>query len=433
MVYVVCCLILSMVVNGACAAETAEPTMTVHVSAHRHAPMKMVVMTVGEPNAEMATVSEALKRALEFSKQWSIEMRTIAALPTKADLQELFAHKIPYVLFLDAMRKDSISWRLYETATAHMIKGKRQSKAKGVARAWGYAIADDLWLELAGHVGMFSTKIAYCKEVSHGAGHHAYKHIYIADFDGANEQPLITTPTINVAPRWNNDFNRPLLFYSENTNMNMRMMASTMDKKRVMASNFDGLNMQPTFSPDGSCVVYCATRGSGSCQLLAWHKGSLKCLTHNDGRNLFPTFSSDGKTIYFCSDFEHDYPLLYSLDVASQAVTKLTESGFCVSPTQCAHKDMIAYCKMVNGVMQLFVYSTKTKEHKQLTCDAAQKEECIFSPCGTYLLCSYAQGNTSRIALYNVVTKEYRMLTPATDKCSYPALSGVYAEYPVVG
>ena len=97
-----------------------------------------------------------------------------------------------------------------------------------------------------------------------------YTHIYIADYDGSNEECIVQTPTINVSPRWNNDGKRPLLFYSENTNSNMRMMAVDLHKKRVVASNFDGLNMLPAFAPDGKSVIYCATRGDANCHLYHW-------------------------------------------------------------------------------------------------------------------------------------------------------------------
>ena len=83
---------------------------------------------------------------------------------------------------------------------------------------------------------------------------------------------------------------RPFLFYSENTNANMRMMAVDMHKKKVIASNFDGLNMLPAFSPDGKAVVYCATRGSGNCQLYHWSHKTLKKLTHNTGNNFASGF-----------------------------------------------------------------------------------------------------------------------------------------------
>ncbi|GAH05844.1 unnamed protein product, partial [marine sediment metagenome] len=76
----------------------------------------------------------------------------------------------------------------------------------------------------------------------------SYKHIYVADYDGSNEQLLVSTPTVNVTPRWNNDPANPLIFYSEHTNENVRLMVADMKGRRRIVSNFDGLNMLSSYS-----------------------------------------------------------------------------------------------------------------------------------------------------------------------------------------
>lgn len=410
----------------------ADPSNEVklQVTAKQHAKMKLSMMLVGS-DQNMESLAGLVKKALEFSGQWAVDLTTIAQLPTKKELAQLWQEGVPYVVFLDGLHPESIQWRLYETQHATMIKGKKMAKTGSSVRGWAYALADALWLELTGNAGFFSAKIAFCKEINHGKGH-PYKHIYIADYDGTHQEPLVTTPTINVSPRWNKDFKRPLVFYSENTNSNMRLMATTLDKHRIMASNFEGLNMQPTFSPDGQRVVYCATRGSGSCQLLSWKNRTLARISHNEGNNLFPSFSDDGKKLYYCSDFEHPNPLIYALDIANGTIEKITNQGYCVSPTSCDHKGLLGYCKMVNGIMQLFTYNWRKNEHKQLTFDRANKEECMFTPCGTYLLCSISEGKKSRIALFNIITGRYHYLTSMQEHCSYPALSGNFAQYPAI-
>ena len=49
----------------------------------------------------------------------------------------------------------------------------------------------------------------------------------------------------------------PVLFYSENTLSNSRLMMSNMFGKRRVVCSFDGLNMQPAFSEDGNEIVFC--------------------------------------------------------------------------------------------------------------------------------------------------------------------------------
>jgi TolB protein len=209
-------------------------------------------------------------------------------------------------------------------------------------------------------------------------------------------------------------------------------MSVSLSKKRTIASNFDGLNISPAFSKDGTKVVYCASRGNGSCQLYYFGKGEFKRLTHNDGNNVSPTLSADGSKIFFCSDFKSGKPQIFCHDMVSNAIDQITESGSCYCPSYCTQKGKVAYCKLVSGIMQIFVYDEKAKTHTQLTFDAASKDECSWSPDGSYLLFGMEDKGINRIASLNVATLERHYITPAQSSCSYPSWSPAYALYPVV-
>ena len=406
-----------------------EP-LTIAVSAQQNEKTKIMLAMIGQKDEQSIFTSNLLKKAFEFKDQCAV---SVDFLPTIMSKQEALAYRklgYSYILFIEP-NSDHFAWHLFDIQDGQMKKNKKVAKTELASRASIYALADSVWQTLTGEPGIFSTKLAYTKEIPAKKGLH-YTHIYIADYDGSNEKLLVQTPTINVAPRWNKDVNRPLLFYSENTNSNMRLMAVDMHKKRIVASNFDGLNMLPAFSPDGSSVVYCATRGSGSCQIYHWSHKKIKKLTNNEGNNFAPAFSDDGKTIYFSSDFETSKPQIYAITMHTGHLTRITHDGYCVSPSYCASRNQLAYAKMVNGVMQLFTYDFITKEHIQLTFDGAQKEECAWSACGNFLLCPVETGKSSRIALFNVNTSEYKYVTDVKDRCTNPALSCIYNQYPLI-
>ena len=86
---------------------------------------------------------------------------------------------------------------------------------------------------------------------------------------------------------------------------------------------------------------------------------------------------------------------------------------------------------MVYGLMQLYVYDSKTKKHRQLTTDAGNKQECAWSPCGNYILFAVDYAYKSRIAFLNLLTQERRFLTAADKSCCYPAWSPCYSQFPV--
>ncbi|HSW73962.1 MAG TPA: hypothetical protein VLG71_02280, partial [Candidatus Limnocylindria bacterium] len=278
------------------------------------------------------------------------------------------------------------------------------------------------------------TKIAYSKEVPGPKGHRA-KHIYIADYDGSNAEPLVAKPTINVGSRWRPKIDQatggPLLFFSQSTNKNMRLMVTNMHGNYKIASNTDGITMLPAFSADGTQVIYCASQGHGSCQLYHYHHGSIKQLTF-EGNNISPTFSDDGTRIYYCSDASGT-PHIYCYQLGTGVRSQITygKEG-CYSPTYSGKRQQLAYAKMIKGVMQLCVYDEVAKQHMQVTYDNEHKDECSWSPCGNYILCCAERANKGRIALLDIHTGTMRSLTNGRDVCSYPAWSPVYDTYVTV-
>jgi TolB protein len=398
--------------------------------AQRHEKTDILLVMVGSESEQAQEIAKLVKKALEFNGQCTLAVQLREHMLNKQEALVQAESGYSYIILVDNTHNNALHWHLFDALENNIVKSKKVAKKGNVLRSWAYALADSVYQVLTNKPGFFSTKIAYTKEIPLKNGLH-YAHICIADYDGSNEQVLVQTPTINVAPRWNRDANRPLIFYSENTNTNMRMMVTDMHKKHIIASNFDGLNMLPAFSDDGMCVAYCATRGSGSCDIYQWQRKQLKKITHNNSNNFWPVFGNDG-IIYFISDYQTGRPHIFAYNPMTNTSEAITQDGYYASPTFCSSTGCLAYTKNVKGVMQIFGYDTRLGAHTQLTDDKAQKEECVWSACGTLLLCSVNDGKSSRIAFYNTITHNYHFITPEGTKCHYPTWSIIYNEYPVV-
>ncbi len=414
--------------------KSDEPlSFAVKVSAEKKTKKNILLALVGPMEPTFIELADIIKKDLEFSGALSVVVRSFGMLSSKADVTALAKEGYELAIFFNATNNSrEVEWRVYDTDQSAMIKGSKYSYKGQVKRGWAHNIADIVWQVVTGNQGFFSTKIAYCKDI-HSPRKRKVMHVYIADYDGSNEQLLVSNPTVNVAPRWNNDVVNPLLFYSEYTNSNVRLIAVNMEKKRKVASNFDGINMLASFSGDGKQVIYCASQGKGSCQLHYYEKGQLKKLTDNKGNNISPTFSADGKKVFFCSDFQTGQPQIYCLDVEKKSIDRLTTGGYCASPSYSATQNAVAYARIEKGIMQLFLYDAGKATHTQLTFDAEHKEECCWSPSGDFILFSCELKGKSRIAMMNIHTKERKYITSDKMICSYPAWSPVYEAFPVVG
>ncbi len=383
-----------------------------------------------ENDKALGEIAQSIGRCFSFTKQFCVSLLSTTKVPTKKEVKALKSNEKILLLLVLLPAKEGYEWRLYDTLQGKVLGAYRYKKRGDISRAWAYALADQIWPLLTSQEGFFSTKVAYCKKMADKN----VKHIYIADFDGSHEQCMVGTPTINIAPRWNYDRAHPLLFYSDYTPTNVRLKMVGLDKKSSVASDFDGLNMVPAFSNDGSQVVYCASRGDGCCQLYYFDATTFKNLTQNYGNNVSPSLSADGKKVFFCSDFESlNSPQLYAYNLTTDLLEKLTDGGYSASPRYNAKANKLAYVKLVNGIMQIFIYDLATKVHEQLTFDALNKQEAAWSPCGNWLIYGMSKlGKPGRIAMMNRHSKTQEYLTKVGDDCSYPDWSPRYYQFPVV-
>lgn len=410
----------------------ADDGVHVAVQAVEHQKVPVVLGAIGDVDDNFTTVLATFKKDFEMTGQCKVTVKNFATMQKKSQMKELFEEGFFMAIFL-TQEKDSYSWRLYDTSEPKMIAGKRYRKKGDIVRGWGHNLADIVWPLFMGSASSFSSKIAFCvqKWVKRNGKDKAQKHIYIADADGSHVRPLVTVPTVCIAPRWNKDIDAPILFYSENTVSNVRLVMSNMYGKRKVICSFDGLNMLPAFSDDGKHIVFCLSK-DGTSQLYHSYikrgKRIYERLTHNEGRNISPCFI-DSDTIAFVSDYLTSRPQVYTMKLSTQKITPVTNGGYCACPDYCKVNKKLLYSKMVSGAMQIFVYDFTTGQHEQVTTGYESKEEGSWSACGNFVIFAARHRLQSRIARYNFVTGKMKYMTPASQNCTYPAWSPVYYDF----
>jgi Tol biopolymer transport system component len=335
--------------------------------------------------------------------------------------------------------RTELIWRLYETPEAAMVRGKKIPQQKSGVRGHAYALADKVWPELTRQSSSFMTKIAYAKRKSTIPGRQQ-SILCVCDFDGSHEEELITKPSIYVGLYWYNNSELPLLLYYDFTRSHIRLMAVGMDRQKKILLNCEGTCVGISLSKDRNQAVYGQSGDIWYYQFDQEHKkGHRIKLISNGGKNTCPTLLANGDII-FCSDSKKlrqshaqvHGPQIYRYHAKDKAIEPITQGGYCVGPAYCDGTQAIAYSKRIHGIMQLFVYNIKTKEHTQLTFDGGNKIDCCWSPCGNYLLFCYQKDNISRIVAMHAVLKERYFVTSTRDYCTSPAWSVPYTELPVL-
>ena len=278
---------------------------------------------------------------------------------------------------------------------------------------------------MIGQKGPCLSSLAYCKRLSNN-----HKVICVSDYLCQNEITLVKAKTLNVAPRWHSKV--PYLFYTQFTKNNNRLMSVNLkNRKHNIVASYKGLNMHPSFSPDGTKAVLCFSGGENSELYLydqtlckKYGKRIYTKLTNNGGNNISPTLLENDNVI-FCSDFQTRLPQIYYLNNKNKKTIRLTHGGYCAAPSYCAKNNNVIYTKVVNHVFQLFIMNFNKKVEKQLTFDKFDKHEPFWSECGNYIIFTFdckddANFRVAQIAVLNINSGKIRVLTHDFRPKSYP-------------
>lgn len=392
------------------------------ITAERHQAMPLRVIV--DETMQNHMYVDYLGSLLGATKQFEVDKLFMAEPHTKKEMKLLAQEGFPLALFISGNEKECV-WRLYDTMNALLIKGKKNIRKKLSDAQWAIFMADQIWPELTSQEGSFSSLIAVCKDRSSGKKR-CHRDLYLIHpfytFEQFKPIKLVKRGN-NFAPRWHR--HRSVIFYSQHTLSNVRLMSIDSDHTSRIITSFEGQNMTPALSSEGRVVL--ALSSNDHTQLYEYifnqqkKKGSFIRLTHKVGDFISPSFLKENELV-FCYVNDRNVPQLGIMNLSDKTI-KWLKVGRALCPAVSPTGGQLAYCKKVSGFYQIFIYDMKTSVEQQLTRDKGHKDECSWSPCGNYIACSLEQGDESSICLVDVNTRAVRYLTSKDEHWSYPSWS----------
>lgn len=380
---------------------------------------------------DIEKLSKSLKYDLEFSDQLEINLNFSKEKPTVEQEDKIFNKGVSLCLYISKNKKKT-NIELKDIGSNQIIFNKQFNvNSKNIVQS-AHKISDELLPILTGEESISKYLIAYSKMISNN-----HKKIMLSDYSCNFEKPIISEKAINIAPSWHTK--APIIYYSQFTNSNVNLKSINLkNQKNKIICSYEGLNMQPSFSPDGSKTAICMSGGKNPEIYL--HNNKLykklkrrvfKKLTNNGGSNVSPCLLENNNLI-FCSDFETGLPQIYYLNVKENQTYRLTSGkGYCAAPSYNARENSIVYSRQINGIFQLFklnLDSFDNLQEKQLTFNFGNKHEPDISPCGRFILFSYdfeykKGAQTQQIAVLNINSGKIRVLTQSVGPKSFPRWS----------
>lgn len=415
-------------------ASVDSSDFSVHVenSVRQYSPIKCLMLNIGSSEL-LNKVSHLVKFDIEFTDQLEIELnKTENEIGTNV-LAKQFEKGFSLCLYLKEKKPHLIQVTLKTTTDSESDKpifDKTFDITDEKIIRQSHQISDELIPRLTNEKSPALSTLAYCKQISHKS-----KVVCVADYACKKEKVVVGTRTINVAPCWHSQ--APVLYFSQlmkNKGKLMSVDLNTKEQKNVCA--YDGLNMQPSFSQDGSQAILCLSGGGNSelylydqrlCERLG--RRAFKQITTNGGNNVCPCMLENGDLV-FCSDFETPWPQIYYHCTKSKTNTRLTNGkGYCAAPSYNSQNRSVAYSRIVNGTFQIFKISLNDPKRleQQVTFSSGNKHEPAWSPCGNYLAFTF-DTKTGRkgkmipqIAIMSCKSGKVHVLTDSNEPKSFPA------------
>lgn len=168
-------------------------------------------------------------------------------------------------------------------------------------RSTAHHISDLIYETLTGIPGAFATRIAYVTSTA-GTGKNKKVQLHIADADGFNAQPIVTSTEPLMSPAWSPD-GRRLAYVSFEKSKPSIWVQEVFTGKRDRLTAFKGINGAPAWSPDGRSLAMALSKdGNSEIYIMDIASRKLRRLTNHWAIDTEPAWSPDGKQLVFTSD-----------------------------------------------------------------------------------------------------------------------------------
>jgi len=390
-------------------------------------PFPIAVANPGSNGEAAKTIVEILRADFDRSGLFKVlDPRSFLADPAKEGVDEKTIDWKPWVavgaqglLKVDAAAEGDgvkVSYRLFDPPRAALVSsGSRSAGADGL-RAVAHRIADEIVKFYTQEPGDFATRIAY---VRHGA---EGKQIVVADSDGAGAA-TVTGAGINLLPTFAPD-GRSVAITSFRDGRGAHIysvdLSSGAIAPLILAGDFAG---GASYAPDGLRFAYSASLKDNTDIFLAQADGAAsRRLTEDRGIDISAAFSPDGKQIAFVSD-RGGSPQIYVMGADGKGARRLTFEGrYNQEPAWSPKGDLIAFCgRDERNVFDVFTVEVATGKIKRLTDSKGNSDRPAWSPTGRHLLFASTRTGKKQIWMMTADGENQRQVTNEKAGASEPA------------
>jgi TolB protein len=311
----------------------------------------------------------------------------------------------------------TISVSLYDVISKELIWQKSYVNKISSYRIAAHEASNEVSRRFTGENGIALSKIAFINNNT------KYKELYIIDYDGYNLKRLTRDNKLNVLPKWSPS-GRQILYTSYLFNNPDLFALDLIKNKRIVISNYQGLNSAAAYSPDENKILLTLSRGRYPNLYMIDNKGKiLQRMTGGYSIDTSPSFAPNGQEIVFISD-RLGYPQMYIMNINGGNVRRLATSGYCDSPAWSPRGDKIVFTmRQGSSNYNLYLYDLRSTNITKLTDSKGNNENPVWSPDGRFIAFSSTRSGKSEIYIISIDGSSVRKLADIAGNSYTPSWS----------
>lgn len=293
----------------------------------------------------------------------------------------------------------TVQFRLLNVTSGASAMGKEYNGAlrtlqPGEVRLYAHTIADDVHREQRALQGIARTKLAFTSDrdgerIRGPVAERGISNLYIADYDGARQQRVTISRSLDISPMWSPD-GKTIAFSSWRSgyqDIYLLFPYGGSPLQNPTRGTPEKQSWLPAWSPDGTKLAFTTSRDGGNAEIYVMNRdgSGLQRLTNHPGIDSTPTWSPTGKQIAFTSE-RLGNPQIYIVNVDGTGLQRITYESHCDRPTWSpAPLNEIAYSSRSGAGNIIKIFDFATKSTRPLTDAIGNNESPAFSPNGRHV------------------------------------------------
>lgn len=267
---------------------------------------------------------------------------------------------------------------------SQLVFSKTYSIDSAQLRAVSHHVSDLVYEKILGMRGVFSTKIAYV--VVERQGRFAQYRLEVADQDGYNPRPLLTSSEPIMSPAWSPD-GKLIAYVSFENHRSAIFIQDVRTGARRLLSMADGINGAPTWSPDGRQLALVLSKsGSPNIYVMPVSGGAPRAVTRDFYINTEPSFSPNGHSLLFTSD-RGGGPQIYQINLNGGSPSRISFDGsYNARASYTSDGKQIAMIHRVSGIYKIALLNLNTGNVRVVSSTARDSASPSVAPNGSMIL-----------------------------------------------